>query len=257
MWKQPTPTDINFNRNLTFLERAIFREILSFCQNESYLCQFIQAGKRYAVQLERGQMILKVSEVARDLKIDPKRVRQSVTIISKWYSGLEIKAMPYGLIITVKDYDTLVEMESQKDDSGIVAGESKDSSGRANKILKSNKILKKNLNGEQSKDSYARFIDFFNEVSGRNFGYLDKKARKQYEHLVKNGVKREEFETVIRNAYADPFHKENNYKHLTPEFLTRTDKFDKFAHSDEKRRSKKTADPKDVLADWSNQHNQS
>ena len=126
-WKQPTPTDINYKEELTAVERAIFREILSLCQNKDTLINFIQAKKQYSVELKRGQCIFKIQSFAKDFEIDRKRIRRGVDIVSKWYSQLDIKAMPYGLVITVINYDEIIKMDSQMDSQRTVKGQSKDS----------------------------------------------------------------------------------------------------------------------------------
>jgi len=136
-WKQPTPTDINHMQEFDALDRAIFREILSLCQNKNTVINFIQSDKHYSVELNRGQCIFKVSKFAKEMKIDPKRVRKNIEKLSKWYSQMDSKAMPFGLVITMINYDDLVKMESQMDNDGIVKGESKDSQRRANKSVKS------------------------------------------------------------------------------------------------------------------------
>lgn len=159
-WKQPTPTDINGFDNLTFLERAMFREIIAYCRNESGLEQFTHAGKHYAVELKRGQCIIKVAKIAGDLKIDHKRVRRSIEIISKWYTELESKAMPFGLIVTVKDYNTLVRMESKVESQRKVKGKSKESERRPNKSVKSVKNVKNvNTNAMKVLEIYNRLYE--------------------------------------------------------------------------------------------------
>jgi len=97
-----------------------------------------------------------------------------------------------------------------------------------NKNDKNDKNDKNKIIGELSDDSYTHFIDYLNELTGRKFGYADKKARKNYEYLVKKKYKREDFKKVITSAYSDGFHAKNNYKYLTPEFLTRPDKFERY-----------------------------
>lgn len=89
-------------------------------------------------------------------------------------------------------------------------------------------VEKKKLLKGKEQSSYARYVDFFNELTGRKFKSFDKKAQRQYLYLTKCGYTQEDFKIVILNAYADKYHKETAYKYLTPEFLTRTDKFEKF-----------------------------
>jgi len=169
-WKQPTPTDINFNESLTFLDRAIFREILSLCQNEKRLFNFVHNNRNYSVELKRGQCIFKVSKIAEDLEIDRKRVRRSIETISKWYSQMDSQAMPYGLVITVKDYNNIVGMDSQKDSQRIVKGQSEDSQRTPNKSEES--VKSENISKDiEDKSSYGNnklnsFMEAFDKAIG-------------------------------------------------------------------------------------------
>lgn len=76
---------------------------------------------------------------------------------------------------------------------------------------------------------YEIFIETFNRITNRKFTVRDRKARTQFLMRLKEGWKIEEIENAIRNCMNDTFHKENNYKYLTPEFITRSDKLEKYA----------------------------
>lgn len=197
-WKQPTPTDINGIEELTFLERAMFREILSLCQNKDTLLQFIHADRHYSVEMERGQCIVKVVKIAAELKIDPKRVRKSIGIISKWYSRMESRAMPYGLIVTVKDYDNLVKMESGMESSGRVEGEWKDSRRRANKSVETDKTDK----------SVYILSKFFQEKIKKTATLNDKAREKIRTRLKVFSV--DDLRRAITNFSGDWWQMENN-----------------------------------------------
>jgi hypothetical protein len=109
-YKKPTPTDvININR-LDFLSRALFREILAMCRNEPELDVFISGNKQFSVNLERGQTILKVGKIAKELGISPDKINNRLKIINEIYTEIDIQGMPYGSIVTLKDYDSLIKM---------------------------------------------------------------------------------------------------------------------------------------------------
>lgn len=72
----------------------------------------------------------------------------------------------------------------------------------------------------------VNFITFFNSVGKRNF----KPSKKLLDSLnarLKDYTK-EEIKAAIVNAHKDSYHRETNFKHLTPEFILRPDKLDKF-----------------------------
>ena len=95
----------------------------------------------------------------------------------------------------------------------------------------------------QSKDvassNYKKFIDFFNEITGRRFRYTDRKAERQFKARLKDNYTRADFEKAINAMLKDPFHKEQNYKYMTPEFITRADKLEMYMQAGEKLKSKR------------------
>lgn len=97
--------------------------------------------------------------------------------------------------------------------------------------VEENRIEENNIITPVKKETgaYELFIESFNKITNRRFTIRDKKARTQFKIRLKEGWKIEEIETAIRNCMNDTFHKENNYKYLTPEFITRSDKLEKYA----------------------------
>jgi hypothetical protein len=136
-WRVPTPTDINNIQEFTALERAIFREILALCQSKDTLIHFIHNDRHYQVELKRGQCIFRVSAFAKDLNLNRQKVRGSLSIISKWYSQLDIQGMPYGLVITVKNYDEIIKMNNQDNNQVTIKEQSSNNQGTPNKNGKS------------------------------------------------------------------------------------------------------------------------
>ena len=53
------------------------------------------------------------------------------------------------------------------------------------------------------------------------------KIKKSFEARIKEGFIKEDFITAITNCMNDPYHKENP-KYLTPEFICRNEKLEKF-----------------------------
>jgi uncharacterized phage protein (TIGR02220 family) len=78
-----------------------------------------------------------------------------------------------------------------------------------------------------SKFNYNDFINLFNQISNRSFKG-DKKSENQFKAREKDGYTIDEFKKAIGNLYKSEFHKENNFQHATPEFITRSDKLQKY-----------------------------
>lgn len=73
---------------------------------------------------------------------------------------------------------------------------------------------------------YSDFISIFNRITKRDFKG-DEKSKRQFNARIKEGATLEEFENAITVCSKDPYHIENK-QYLTPEFITRSDKFQKY-----------------------------
>jgi uncharacterized phage protein (TIGR02220 family) len=76
-------------------------------------------------------------------------------------------------------------------------------------------------------NTYREFISLINKLANRNFRG-DDKSKRQFQARLKNGYTLEDFKKAIEAVLADPWHKESNFKHLDPEFITRPDKLEKY-----------------------------
>ena len=109
-FKKPIPTDIINIPQLDFLSRALIREILSMCRNEPDIEVFWHGNKRFAVSLNRGQMILKVRNIAECFGISSDMIKKRLKIINEIYTEMSFEGKPYGTIVTAKDYNSLIKM---------------------------------------------------------------------------------------------------------------------------------------------------
>ena len=152
-WKQPVPIDIRKNENIDSISRLIFYEILTLARSEDYVCDFVHGNKYFSIPLKKGQCIFRVAEFVRGTPLGRKKVSNSLSKISKWYTELDIVGKPFGFIITIKNYDELISMNTERDSGGTAVGQRWDSGGTA---LIRNKIDKIGKNVEKSPDARAR-----------------------------------------------------------------------------------------------------
>lgn len=101
-----------------------------------------------------------------------------------------------------------------------------------NKIYLKGKLSKGNATSPSS--NYAKFVSLVNnnKHKQRNFSSKDSKGQRQLENLLSAGYNWEDIERVINTAYSEDYHIENDYKYLTPEFLSRSDKFERLLNTD-------------------------
>jgi len=78
--------------------------------------------------------------------------------------------------------------------------------------------------------SYESFVDIFNEIKNSRYGYADKKAKGQFDILIRAGVTEDLFRHAIINARSDKYLIENP-KYLTPEYITRVSQFEKWVNA--------------------------
>ena len=93
---------------------------------------------------------------------------------------------------------------------------------------------------EEEKGIDVESIDFdqllllINTVGKRNFKVINKTARNKYNARLKEGYTKDIIRQAIINAYDSDFHKESDFKHLTPSFFCRPDKLDSWGQMEVK-----------------------
>ena len=98
-----------------------------------------------------------------------------------------------------------------------------------NEDINDNKIV--NINES------AKFVDLVNSLTGKKFKATSK-INIAWKARVKEGYSLEDVTKAITNAMADNFHVENQFKHLTAEFFTRSDKLEKWINTEPKPQNK-------------------
>ena len=83
-----------------------------------------------------------------------------------------------------------------------------------------------NTRDESRAVDFVKFIEFFNSLTGRKFRVTEKIKRSLILRSKEYGKK--QIIEAVKNAHKDPFHIDTKFKHLTPEFILRIDKLEKF-----------------------------
>lgn len=92
-----------------------------------------------------------------------------------------------------------------------------------NKELTNNKDSNKKDNLD-----FDGLLKYYNFAFSKQFKIVNDKAKRQLSKLIKLGYNKADIKKVIDVASNDKFHEENNFKHLTLEFLSREEKFEKY-----------------------------
>ena len=75
---------------------------------------------------------------------------------------------------------------------------------------------------------WAALLKFFNDVTGRDFKVVTAKTKKQIKDRLKEGYVKADIINAINNCFLDKYHQENPH-FLTLEFISRSDKMEKYA----------------------------
>lgn len=71
--------------------------------------------------------------------------------------------------------------------------------------------------------------EFFTKHTGKKALVVNEKTKKQFRDRLKDGYSKDDIKTAIINASKDQFHIDTGLKHITLEFISKPDKFEKFA----------------------------
>ena len=71
-------------------------------------------------------------------------------------------------------------------------------------------------------------LKFINSHTGRRFLIVSDSVKRKYAKLLKQGYTKENLKTAVINAVSEPYHKENGFKYLTPEFFSRPNTIDRY-----------------------------
>jgi hypothetical protein len=83
----------------------------------------------------------------------------------------------------------------------------------------------KEKKGNESKEKYTDFIESVCLITSKNYRG-DKKSEAAFNARMKEGYEVEDILEALENAIKQEIHIKNNYRYLTPEFITRQDKIE-------------------------------
>ena len=81
---------------------------------------------------------------------------------------------------------------------------------------------------KQSKIDFDVLLTFLNTQSKKQFRVINSSTQAKFKARLKDGYTKEDIKNTIVNAFKDEFHKECNYKHLTPDYFSRSATIDRF-----------------------------
>ena len=91
--------------------------------------------------------------------------------------------------------------------------------------------------------NFGALLDFINKQTSRKFKLINKEVRAKYKARLKDGYKKDDIFTAIKNACNSDYHKDNNFKYLTPEFFSRANTLDKYVDEGKPKSKKMLPNP--------------
>lgn len=107
-WKVPINTDLIDHPELTPLDHAIWINIILRCQRKPAMKTFKAGKKTYNIKLGVGQMVFNMREFAIRSGKNRRSIMVGLNRIQQTYQQMHQQAKPFGLLITVLNYDEVV-----------------------------------------------------------------------------------------------------------------------------------------------------
>jgi uncharacterized phage protein (TIGR02220 family) len=189
-------------------------------------------------------------QIERDLQKweDKKEIRSesgSLGNLKRWHLDLYAKVKSTELNLNeavliakgrkVSQGDDLAHYESQNVANIAV---------NVNDIVNGN-VIKKDITNVPSVKTeavdYKKFIESFNAIKNRKFR-ITQSVKTALNARLRDYTKLEIY-TAIVNAHKDQYHIDENFKYLTPEFILRPDKLEKFLNANQSKVTPTTYDP--------------
>ena len=90
-------------------------------------------------------------------------------------------------------------------------------------------VINKDISSQPKVDiDFDKLLESYNTLTGKNTRKVTDKAKRQIKARYKEGYTKTDIWNAMLNCSKDKFHKENNYKYFTLEFITREDKLNNF-----------------------------
>lgn len=209
------------DRNYTVINNTIFKDNRISCKSKGIFATIMSLPDDWDFSVSGMSSILKEGKTSIYSSLDEligfgyvlkKTNRNEKGIIT----GVEYKFFETPMDSDLNPHSGFPETDNPETDNPDVGNQPQLSTNIIN-----------NLNNKTNDIDFDALLVFFNKVTGKNLKVINSKAKSQFKSRIKDGYDKKDISRAIINCYNDPFHKENT-KYLTPEFISRPDKFEKY-----------------------------
>lgn len=174
------------------------------------------------IEIQRGQTGVSEVGLSDRWKWSRSKVRKFLKDLEK---EQQIKQQKTNVtqIVTILNYEIYQQKEHQIE-------QQKDTRRTPKEHQKDTNKNDKNKENDKKID-YSDFLKKFNEITGKRIRVIDDKTKRQLNARINtDGFTMDEIHKSIENCKNDKYHIENP-KYLTPEFITRSDKLQKYLNT--------------------------
>ena len=179
--------------------------------------------KNQLIEVERGQLVWSMRSLALRWMTTPRTIKRFLTLLER-DQMVVTESVKVSTRITICNYD---RYQGEVSTSDYTYDYTSDLQRRNKEKKKKNRGFSNLSQGKNQLNGYESFIDEFNQIKGSKFTYKPKKTGQQYQSRIKEGYTSDQMITALKNFMKDPYHLDTGCKHLTPEFITRSDKIEK------------------------------
>jgi uncharacterized phage protein (TIGR02220 family) len=97
-----------------------------------------------------------------------------------------------------------------------------------------NNLNNKNIGLQEDPIDFDALLVFFNKTTGRKLRTINPKAKKGFNNIISEGYTKKDIRDAIVNCFNSEYHQEHR-QYLTPEFISRMEKFEKYFDSKPKK----------------------
>ena len=182
---------------------------------------------------------LNIELISADIEIDPNKLKEIVNYLVDILKMFTIKDDFLYCEKLISRFDSLLSKRkrdvkpiskelstSKTPQKEITVIENPQSKVKESKVKDINNIPTPKIN-------FGGLLDFINSTMQRNFRTINKSTQSKFLARLKDGYTNTDIKSAIENSAKDKFHKDNNYKYLTPEYFSRASTLDLHCNSSE------------------------
>jgi uncharacterized phage protein (TIGR02220 family) len=173
-------------------------------------------GNFQGIEVEKGSFITSLKHLSDETNISIQTIRTCLKKL-QLTKEIDVKSTNKLTKITICKYDSY---QFESDEANKQLTNNQQTTNKQLTTIEERKENKEVKEDDKSSIDYIKLLDYINSTFNKNFKIINDKAKKQFKARLKDYSK-DVFKIVIDNLKNDEYHKETNYKYITPEYISR------------------------------------